>query len=75
MAGMDDLRVAEFVGLTTVSLPLYEMGSLAARHIIDTAARAGAPQHEGTGVTDVPATTVLSHRLVARETTTRRADA
>ncbi|MFD0413845.1 LacI family DNA-binding transcriptional regulator [Streptomyces sp. NPDC127108] len=75
VAGMDDLRVAEFVGLTTVSLPLYEMGSLAARHIIDTAGRAGAAHTGGPGATDVPATTVLSHRLVARETTTRRADA
>ncbi|AZM56449.1 LacI family transcriptional regulator [Streptomyces sp. WAC 01529] len=58
VAGMDDLRTAEFVGLTTVSLPLYEMGSLAARHIIDGA--------------DGAATTVLSHRVVPRETTARR---
>ncbi|WP_030671472.1 LacI family DNA-binding transcriptional regulator [Streptomyces sp. NRRL B-1347] len=80
VAGMDDLRVAEFVGLTTVSLPLYEMGSLAARHIIDTAARAGAgragaARAAGTSTTDGATTTVLSHRVVARETTARRADA
>ncbi|MGA4844324.1 LacI family DNA-binding transcriptional regulator [Streptomyces sp. G45] len=70
VAGMDDLRIAEFVGLTTVSLPLYEMGSLAARHIIDTAAaRAGASRTADPGGA---ATTVLSHRVVARDTTARR---
>ncbi|KAB2347893.1 LacI family DNA-binding transcriptional regulator [Actinomadura rudentiformis] len=58
VAGMDDLRVAQFVGLTTVSLPLYEMGAMAARRIID--ASSG---------TDSTALTVLSHRLIPRETT------
>ncbi|SEG99803.1 LacI family transcriptional regulator [Nonomuraea solani] len=61
VAGIDDLRVARFVGLTTVSLPLYEMGAMAARHIID-----GGP--------DEATTTILSHRLIPRETTARRSD-
>lgn len=61
VAGMDDFRVAQFVGLTTVSLPLYEMGAMAARHIID--APPGA---------DNATTTVLSHRVIPRETTARR---
>nr|WP_067461292.1 LacI family DNA-binding transcriptional regulator [Actinomadura macra] len=64
VAGIDDLRVARFVGLTTVSLPLYEMGAMAARHIIDT------PPEAATGAAE---TTTLSHRLIPRETTARRA--
>ncbi|MDG4860306.1 LacI family DNA-binding transcriptional regulator [Streptomyces sp. T-3] len=63
VAGINDLRVAQHVGLTTVSLPLYEMGSMAARRIID------ATPGSGTG----GGTTMLSHRLVPRETTARRA--
>ncbi|MGP3920221.1 LacI family DNA-binding transcriptional regulator [Nonomuraea sp. 10N515B] len=63
VAGIDDLRVAQFVGLTTVSLPLYEMGAMAARHIIE-----AAPGAE----TDNPTATILSHRLIPRETTGRR---
>ncbi|MFI8878828.1 substrate-binding domain-containing protein [Streptomyces sp. NPDC055243] len=63
VAGINDLRTARHVGLTTVSLPLYEMGSMAARHIIESA-----PGSTGDG----GATTVLSHRLVPRETTARR---
>ncbi|RFS82577.1 LacI family transcriptional regulator [Actinomadura spongiicola] len=63
VAGIDDLRVSRFVGLTTVSLPLYEMGAMAARHIIDTPPEAAAGAAE---------TTVLSHRLIPRETTARR---
>ncbi|MFI9556296.1 LacI family DNA-binding transcriptional regulator [Nonomuraea endophytica] len=59
VAGINDLRVAQFVGLTTVSLPLYEMGAMAAQHIIN--AQPGAP-----------ATTFLSHRVIPRETTARR---
>jgi LacI family transcriptional regulator len=61
VAGIDDLRIARFVGLTTVSLPLYEMGAMAARRIIDAAAEA--PEDT---------TTVLAHRLIPRETTARR---
>jgi LacI family transcriptional regulator len=60
VAGMDDLRIARFVGLTTVSLPLYEMGAMAARRIIDADAEPS------------DTTTVLAHRLIPRETTGRR---
>ncbi|EPH45176.1 putative Catabolite control protein A [Streptomyces aurantiacus JA 4570] len=63
VAGINDLRVAQHVGLTTVSLPLYEMGSMAARHIVESA------QGEDAGDS---ATTTLSHRLITRETTARR---
>ncbi|MGH3588765.1 MAG: LacI family DNA-binding transcriptional regulator [Pseudonocardia sp.] len=63
VAGIDDLRVARFVGLTTVSVPLYEMGAMAARHIVEASAAGNA---------DNPTTTVLSHRLIERETTARR---
>ncbi|MEV0607242.1 LacI family DNA-binding transcriptional regulator [Polymorphospora rubra] len=64
VAGIDDLPVARFVGLTTVSLPLYELGAMAARRVID-AGTAGPPPEAGPPV-------VLPHRLVPRETTTRR---
>ncbi|MGW6024048.1 LacI family DNA-binding transcriptional regulator [Streptomyces sp. NPDC055099] len=63
VAGINDLAVARHVGLTSVSLPLYEMGSLAARHIIESPPGSG---------TDGGAATTLSHRLVPRETTARR---
>jgi LacI family transcriptional regulator len=59
VAGIDDLRIARFTGLTTVSLPLYEIGAMAARRIIDAEAA-----EDGT--------TVLAHRLMPRETTGRR---
>ncbi|MEU6820195.1 LacI family DNA-binding transcriptional regulator [Streptomyces atriruber] len=63
VAGINDLGVARHVGLTTVSLPLYEMGAMAARHIVD----------DPPGPDLAPAaTTTLSHRLVPRETTARR---
>lgn len=45
-----------------MSLPLYEMGAMAARRIIDA----------DTGASDT-GTTVLAHRLIPRETTGRRA--
>jgi LacI family transcriptional regulator len=61
VAGIDDLRIAQFTGLTTVSLPLYEMGAMAARRIID-------KHPEPPDAT----TTVLAHRLITRETTGRR---
>jgi LacI family transcriptional regulator len=63
VAGIDDLRIARFVGLTTVSLPLYEMGAMAARRVIDAEAPEGST------------TTVLAHRLIPRETTGRRPSA
>src|SRR5215208_3656450 len=43
VAGIDDTRPARFVDLTTVSLPLYDLGAGAARHIL---AGAGAPQDD-----------------------------
>lgn len=62
VAGIDDLRVAQFVGLTTVSLPLYELGAMAARYIVDTPPGADLTQ---------TSTTVLPHRLTVRESTGR----
>ncbi|ADD45239.1 LacI family DNA-binding transcriptional regulator [Stackebrandtia nassauensis] len=59
VAGINDLPVAQFVGLTTVSLPLYEMGAMAARRIIE-------------GADGGEKTTILSHRLIPRDTTARR---
>jgi LacI family transcriptional regulator len=56
VAGIDDTRPARLVDLTSVSLPLHELGSRAARVIL-----------EGAGG-DV----VLPHRLVARGTTAPR---
>jgi LacI family transcriptional regulator len=46
--------------MTTVSIPLYEFGALAARRIVAGESEAG------------PGETVLPHRLVERSTTTRR---
>ncbi|MBB5079191.1 LacI family DNA-binding transcriptional regulator [Nonomuraea endophytica] len=59
VAGINDLRLARFVGLTTVSLPLYEMGAMAAQHVID-------------ALPGDATTTLLSHRVIPRETTARR---
>jgi LacI family transcriptional regulator len=56
LAGIDDTRPARLVDLTSVSLPLHELGERAARVIL-----------EGTGG-DV----VLPHRLVPRGTTAPR---
>jgi LacI family transcriptional regulator len=53
IAGIDDTRPARLVDLTSVSLPLHELGEMAARVILEGAAG---------GV-------VLPHRLVARATT------
>ncbi|MEV0729938.1 LacI family DNA-binding transcriptional regulator [Polymorphospora sp. NPDC050346] len=64
VAGIDDLPVARFVGLTTVSLPLYELGAMAARRVIDAGTAGPAP--------DPGPPVVLPHRLVPRETTARR---
>jgi LacI family transcriptional regulator len=57
VAGIDDTRPARLVDLTSVSLPLHELGARAARVVI-----------EGGGGGHV----VLPHRLVARGTTARR---
>jgi len=59
VAGLDDTRVSRFVDLTTVSVPMYERGAIAARHILD-----AGPSAAG----DL----VLPHRLVPRGTTARR---
>ena len=60
VAGIDDTRPARFVELTTVNLPLYDLGAVAARHIL-----AGP---EDAAEDDV----VLAHRLVPRRSTARR---
>ena len=60
VAGMTDTRLARFSDLTTVNIPLYQFGAIAARRII-------AGEHD----TDPPET-VLPHRLVPRATTARK---
>jgi LacI family transcriptional regulator len=60
VAGIDDTRPARFVELTTVNLPLYDLGAVAARHIL-----AGPGEMEDDDV-------VLAHRLVPRRSTARR---
>jgi LacI family transcriptional regulator len=59
VAGIDDTRPARFVELTTVNLPLHDLGAVAARHIL-------AGEDEAAGEV------VLPHRLVPRRTTARR---
>jgi len=61
VAGMTDTRLARFSEMTTVNVPLYQFGTVAAKRIV-----AGE-----TGETD-PQETVLPHRLVPRSTTARR---
>jgi LacI family transcriptional regulator len=58
VAGIDDTRPARFVELTTVNLPLYDLGAVAARHIL-------------AGPDEAPAHIVLPHRLVPRRSTAR----
>jgi LacI family transcriptional regulator len=60
VAGIGDTRVSRFLDLTTVNVPTYELGALAARRILEA------------DETPPPAETILSHRLVARSTTSRR---
>jgi LacI family transcriptional regulator len=57
VAGIDDTRPARLVDLTSVSLPLHELGETAARVILEGA----------------PGDVVLPHRLVPRATTAARA--
>lgn len=59
VAGIDDTRPARFVELTTVNLPLYDLGAVAARHIL-------------AGEEEVEDDVVLAHRLVPRRSTARR---
>jgi LacI family transcriptional regulator len=54
VAGIDDTRPARFVGLTTVTAPLREMGRLAAQTVLEQRA---------------PESLVLPHRLAPRATT------
>ncbi|HSI79942.1 MAG TPA: LacI family DNA-binding transcriptional regulator [Solirubrobacterales bacterium] len=61
VAGMTDTRLARFSDITTVSIPLYQFGAIAARRII-----------AGAGDADVGGDTLLPHRLVPRSTTARR---
>lgn len=56
VAGVDGTREAELVGLTTVTVPMYELGATAAARILN---RTG-PE---------PTRTMLPHRLAARRTT------
>lgn len=60
VAGIDDTRSSRFLDLTTVSVPMYELGAIAVRRIIDGSAGADADRTE------------LPHRLVPRGTTARR---
>jgi len=61
VAGMTDTRLARFSDMTTVNVPLYQFGAVAARRII------------GGQSDEEPGETVLPHRLVQRSTTARRA--
>ena len=58
VAGMTDTRLARFSDMTTVSVPMYQFGAVAAQRIV-----AGE---------DPPRETVLPHRVVPRSTTARR---
>lgn len=60
VAGVDSTREAEFVGLTTVSVPMRALGSAAAARIIDPTNRGGAARE------------VLAHRIVPGQTSGRR---
>jgi LacI family transcriptional regulator len=64
VAGIDDTRPARFVELTTIAVPLYELGAVAARDALDER-RATRPAGD----------LVLPHRLTPRATTARRARA
>ena len=57
VAGIDDVRTAHFVGLTTVSVPLHDMGKRAAHTVLG-----------GYNAEDV----VLAHKVVPRATTAPR---
>jgi LacI family transcriptional regulator len=58
VAGVDDTKYAQLMDLTTVRLPTYELGSLAARQILSWDEQPPAPR------------TILSHRIMHRGSTT-----
>lgn len=58
VAGVDDTKYAQLMDLTTVRLPTYELGSLAARQILSWDEHPPAPR------------TILSHRIMRRGSTT-----
>jgi len=57
VAGVDDTKYAQLINLTTVRLPTYELGSLAARQVLDTSQPASDR-------------TILPHRIMPRGSTT-----
>jgi LacI family transcriptional regulator len=59
IAGVDDTRDARFTGLTSVTVPMYELGTTAARRITQPDLR-------------VDGRTVLAHRIAPRLTTAER---
>lgn len=61
VAGIDDTRPARYVGLTTVSAPLHDLGLTGAQSVLS---------EDATAAGDI----VLPHRLTPRATTARRAD-
>lgn len=61
VAGIDDTRPARYVGLTTVSAPLHELGITAAGMVLS-------DDDDAAATRDV----VLPHRLTPRSTTARR---
>lgn len=70
VAGIDDTRASRFVDLTTVAVPMYELGALAARRILDSEwERSGPP---GTSPDGAAGAAILPHRVVPRSTTSRR---
>jgi LacI family transcriptional regulator, galactose operon repressor len=59
VVGFDDIVLSRHIGLTTIRQPMHEMGTIAADRLISRIERP----------TDTQAQTVLSPRLVVRETT------
>lgn len=66
LAGFDDIPVAQYVmpGLTTVHVPIQEMGAWAVEAVLDAVSRAAAG---GDGQPPVPGAVTLPTRLVVRE--------
>ena len=61
LVGFDDIEICEYVGLTTLRQPMYEMGKLAVEKLLTRI------QHADHPITQ----TVFAPRLVERSTTTR----